>query len=74
MDMIGAKGPPGRQGRAGGRDGGDPQGDWPVKDSLIFAAAHLFRLGGLPRRTFPQVEREELSARLEAGKKPCPGF
>lgn len=69
MDMIGAKGRQAARAALAGRDGAIHRAIGSVKDSLISAAAHLSAWADYPEEDIPQVEREELSARLEAGKK-----
>ena len=69
MDMIGAKGRQAARTALAGRDGAIHKAIASVKDSLVFTAAHLSAWADYPEEDIPQVEREELSARLEAGKK-----
>lgn len=69
MDMIGAKGRQAARSALAGRDGAIHRAIDSVKDSLISAAAHLSAWADYPEEDIPQMERKELSARLEAGEK-----
>lgn len=69
MDMIGAKGRQAARAALAGRDGAIHKAIDSMKDSLISAAAHLSAWADYPEEDIPQVEREELSARLEAAQK-----